>query len=241
MRRRCAIKVLPWKLVKDSSYLQRFHREAQAVAALDHPNIVRAYDIDHEKDGNLEIHFLVMEYVEGRNLFDMVQSVGPLPAAIVAEYIRQGAQGLAHAHKAGMVHRDVKPGNFIVDQNGTVKLMDLGLARLAANESDHSLTIAHDERVLGTADYLAPEQAVDSHLVDTRADLYSLGCTMYFLLTGRPPFNEGTLTQRLLAHQTKEPTPIEQLRPDDQAGSIQQDSPIFAGGPVQTERGFHGR
>lgn len=214
MRRRCAIKVLPWKLVKDSSYLQRFHREAQAVAALDHPNIVRAYDIDHEKDGNLEIHFLVMEYVEGRNLFDLVQIGGPLPATTAADYIRQGALGLAHAHKAGMVHRDVKPGNFIVDQHGTVKLMDLGLARVAADDADHSLTIAHDERVLGTADYLAPEQAVDSHLVDTRADLYSLGCTMYFLLTGRPPFNEGTLTQRLLAHQTKEPTPIESIRPD---------------------------
>jgi len=214
MRRRCAIKVLPWKLVKDSSYLERFHREAQAVAALDHPNIVRAYDIDHEKDGSLEIHFLVMEYVEGRNLFDLVQMSGPLPARTAADYIRQGALGLAHAHKSGMVHRDVKPGNFIVDQHGTVKLMDLGLARVAADDADHSLTIAHDERVLGTADYLAPEQAVDSHLVDTRADLYSLGCTLYFLLTGRPPFNEGTLTQRLLAHQTKEPTPIETLRPD---------------------------
>jgi Serine/threonine protein kinase len=214
MRRRCAIKVLPWKLVKDSSYLQRFHREAQAVASLDHPNIVRAYDVDHEKDGNLEIHFLVMEYVEGRNLFDLVQQSGPLPAVTAAEYIRQGALGLAHAHAEGMVHRDVKPGNFIVDQNGTVKLMDLGLARISTNDGDHSLTVAHDEKVLGTADYLAPEQAVDSHLVDARADLYSLGCTMYFLLTGRPPFNEGTLTQRLLAHQTKEPTPVRELRTD---------------------------
>lgn len=221
MRRRCAIKVLPWKLVKDSSYLERFHREAQAVAALDHPNIVRAYDIDHEQDGNFEIHFLVMEYVEGQNLFDLVQSSGPLSAETAADYIRQGALGLAHAHKSGMVHRDVKPGNFIVDQHGTVKLMDLGLARVAASEADHSLTIAHDERVLGTADYLAPEQAVDSHLVDTRADLYSLGCTLYFLLTGRPPFNEGTLTQRLLAHQTREPTPVESLRPDVPASLLE--------------------
>ncbi|WP_437192028.1 lipopolysaccharide core heptose(II) kinase RfaY [Planctomicrobium sp. SH527] len=213
MRRRCAIKVLPWKLVKDSSYLQRFHREAQAVASLDHPNIVRAYDVDQEKDGNVEIHFLVMEYVEGSNLFDLVQQFGPLSPAVAAEYLRQGALGLEHAHRAGMVHRDVKPGNFIVDQNGVVKLMDLGLARVAAQE-DHSLTVAHDERVLGTADYLAPEQAVDSHLVDARADIYSLGCTLYFLLSGRPPFNEGTLTQRLLAHQTKEPTPLETLRND---------------------------
>ncbi len=213
MRRRCAIKVLPWKLVKDSSYLQRFHREAQAVASLDHPNIVRAYDVDHERDGSLEIHFLVMEYVEGKNLFDLVQQGGPLPVAVAADYIRQGALGLQHAHDIGMVHRDVKPGNLIVDQNGVVKLMDLGLARIAENE-DHSLTVAHDERVLGTADYLAPEQAVDSHLVDTRADIYSLGCTLYFLLTGRPPFNEGTLAQRLLAHQSKEPTSAKAFRND---------------------------
>jgi eukaryotic-like serine/threonine-protein kinase len=214
MRRRCAIKVLPWKFVKDSSYLQRFHREAQAVASLDHPNIVRAYDVDQEKDGNLEINFLVMEYVEGSNLYDLVQSEGRLSPVRAADYIRQGALGLEHAHEAGMVHRDVKPGNFLVDPQGVVKLMDLGLARVHEETEDRSVTIEHDERVLGTADYLAPEQAVDSHTVDSRADLYSLGCTFYFLLTGRPPFNEGSLTQRLLAHQTKEPPPIEQFRDD---------------------------
>lgn len=214
MRRRCAIKVLPWKFVKDSSYLQRFHREAQAVASLDHPNIVRAYDVDHERDGNLEINFLVMEYVEGSNLYDLVQSEGMLSPVRAADYIRQGALGLEHAHKAGMVHRDVKPGNFLVDPQGVVKLMDLGLARVHEEAEDRSVTIEHDERVLGTADYLAPEQAVDSHTVDSRADLYSLGCTFFFLLTGRPPFSEGSLTQRLLAHQTKEPPPIDQFRDD---------------------------
>ncbi|WP_437187547.1 protein kinase domain-containing protein [Planctomicrobium sp. SH668] len=214
MKRRCAIKVLPLKLVKDSSYLQRFHREAQAVASLDHPNIVRAYDIDHELDGTLEIHFLVMEYIDGSNLYDLVQATGPLPLIIAAEYMRQGALGLAHAHQAGMVHRDIKPGNFIVDQNGLVKIMDLGLARIPNPNGEVSLTIAHEERILGTADYLSPEQAVDSHRVDTRADLYSLGCTLYYLLTGRPPFCEGTLTQRLLSHQNSEPTRLEQLRPE---------------------------
>lgn len=215
MRRRCAIKVLPTKRVSDSSYLARFHREAQAVAALDHPNIVRAYDVDHQTDRDAEIHFLVMEYVEGESLQEMVANNGPLEFYDAAEYIRQAALGLEHAHQAGMVHRDIKPGNLLVDLNGTVKLLDLGLARYFSSEEEGmALTIAHDEKVLGTADYLAPEQALDSHTVDHRADIYSLGCTFYFLLTGHPPFTEGTLAQRLMAHQTKEPPPVERDRPD---------------------------
>lgn len=216
MRRRCAIKVLPTKRVADSSYLARFHREAQAVAALDHPNIVRAYDVDHQTDKDAEIHFLVMEYVEGDSLQDLVDRGGPLGFADAANYIRQAALGLEHAHQEGMVHRDIKPGNLLVDPGGTVKLLDLGLARYFSSEEKEgtALTIAHDEKVLGTADYLAPEQALDSHTVDHRADLYSLGCTFYFLLTGHPPFTEGTLAQRLMAHQTKDPPPVEKDRPD---------------------------
>ncbi|GAB4151403.1 MAG: hypothetical protein Tsb009_26760 [Planctomycetaceae bacterium] len=216
MRRRCAIKVLPQKRVDDTSYLGRFHREAQAVASLDHPNIVRAYDVD--SDGNVEkgteIHFLVMEYVDGDSLQDLVKNNGPFSFTNAADAIRQAAEGLAHAHQAGMVHRDIKPGNLLVDSNGVVKILDLGLARFFADGEDESLTVAHDEKVLGTADYLAPEQALDSHNVDARADVYSLGCTFYFLLTGHPPFTEGTLAQRLMAHQTKEPPPVENDRPD---------------------------
>lgn len=214
MRRRCAIKVLPTKRVHDTSYLGRFHREAQAVAALDDPNIVRAYDVDHEVDGDMEIHFLVMEYVDGKSLLALVQDEGAVSPVDAADYIRQAALGLAHAHQAGLVHRDIKPGNLLVDKSGTVKLLDLGLARFFAGSEEVALTIEHDEKVLGTADYLAPEQAVDSHLVDARADIYSLGCTMYFLLTGHPPFTQGTLTQRLLAHQTKEPPGVETERSD---------------------------
>ncbi len=218
MRRRCALKVLPTKRVHDSSYLARFHREAQAVASLDHPNIVRAYDVDHQADRDNEIHFLVMEYVEGDSLQELVQKNGVCGFLDTAEYIRQSALGLHHAHEAGMVHRDVKPGNLLVDPNGTVKVLDLGLARFfTGDETEDSLTVAHDEKVLGTADYLAPEQALDSHTVDARADIYGLGCTMYFLLTGRPPFIEGTLTQRLMAHQTKTPPAIESLRTDTPA------------------------
>ncbi len=215
MRRHCALKVLPAKRVDDSSYLERFHREAQAAASLDHPNIVRAYDVDHQEEGNRQIHFLVMEYVEGQSLQDLVPETGLASILDAAEYARQAALGLQHAHENGMVHRDIKPGNLLVDRNGVVKILDLGLARFfRVDEGNEALTLRHDERVLGTADYLAPEQAIDSHSVDSRADLYSLGCTLYFMVTGRPPFNEGTLAHRLLAHQVKTPPAVESLRVD---------------------------
>ncbi|MCL4191122.1 MAG: protein kinase [Thermoguttaceae bacterium] len=209
MQRRVAIKVLPKDRVDDSSYLKRFHREAQAAAALDHRNIVRAYDVDSEGT----THYLVMEYVEGRDLQRIVHDDGPLPYAKAAEYLRQAAEGLAHAHSAGLIHRDIKPANLLIDSHGVVKLLDLGLARFTADEKA-SLTLAYDENVLGTADYLAPEQALDSHRVDGRADIYSLGCTMYYALVGRPPFGEGTLPQRLLAHQKQPPPSILKVRPD---------------------------
>lgn len=209
MQRRVAIKVLPKNRVEDTSYLARFHREAQAAAALDHRNIVRAYDVDN--DGT--IHYLVMEYVEGRDLQTIVKEDGPLDYAEAAEYVRQGAEGLAHAHDAGLIHRDVKPANLLVDPKNTVKVLDLGLARFT-DEDRASLTVAYDENVLGTADYLAPEQALDSHGVDARADIYSLGCSMYYLLTGRPPFPEGTLPQRLMMHQKQPPPSIRRRRKD---------------------------
>lgn len=210
LQRRVAIKVLPQNRVEDASYLARFQREAQAAAALDHPNIVRAYDVDHDGD----IHYLVMEFIQGRDLQRIVHEDGPLKFTAAAEYIRQAALGLGHAHKAGLIHRDIKPANLLVDRNNTVKLLDLGLARFAGGEEKASLTLSRDENVLGTADYLAPEQARDSHRVDLRADIYSLGCSLYYLLTGRPPFAEGTLPQRLMAHQRQEPPSIYDRRPD---------------------------
>ena len=209
MQRQVAIKVLPKNRVEDSSYLARFHREAQAAAALDHRNIVRAYDVDN--DGN--IHYLVMEYIEGRDLLEMVREDGPMDYAAAAEYIRQSAEGLAHAHDAGLIHRDVKPANLLVDRDNVVKVLDLGLARFT-DDDQASLTVAYDENVLGTADYLAPEQALDSHGVDARADIYSLGCSFYYLLTGRPPFPDGTLPQRLMMHQKHPPPSIRKQRPD---------------------------
>ena len=209
MRRQVAIKVLPKPRVKDTSYLSRFYREAQMAASLDHPNIVRAYDVDN--DG--ETHFLVMEYVEGQDLQALVKKSGTLDYHVAADYIRQAACGLAHAHAAGLIHRDIKPANLLVDQHQVVKVLDLGLARFS--EDNHaSLTLKYDENVLGTADYLAPEQARDSHSVDARADVYGLGCSLYYLLTGHPPFTEGTLAQRLMQHQTSPPPSVLKDRPD---------------------------
>ena len=219
MKRHCALKVLPAKRVNDASYLGRFHREAQAVAALDHPNIVRAYDVDMAADAGVDIHFLAMEFVKGKSLLELVQEIGPVPIVDAAEMVRQSAQGLDHAHRAGLVHRDVKPGNLLVTPTGMIKVLDLGLARFFDDE-DHSLTVQHDEKVLGTADYISPEQAIDSHKVDRRTDIYSLGCTLYYLLCGHPPFNSGPLAQRLIAHQTKPAPPILAERPDVPAGLV---------------------
>jgi eukaryotic-like serine/threonine-protein kinase len=210
MRRRAAVKVLPTSRANDPSALERFYREARAVAALDHPNIVRAYDIDQEEN----LHFLVMEYVDGTSLQDLVKNSGPLDPARAAHYISQAAQGLQHAHEiAGLVHRDIKPGNLIVDRGGVVKILDMGLARFF-NDHEDLLTQKYDENVLGTADYLAPEQALDSHGVDIRADIYSLGATFYYCLTGRTPFSEGTVAQKLIWHQTRQPKLIRSLRQD---------------------------
>ncbi len=210
MRRRVAVKVLPTTKADDPAALDRFYREAKVIAALDHPNIVRAYDIDQDE----KLHFLVMEYVDGSSFQEIIKKAGPMEVLRACNYIRQAALGLQHAHeKAGIVHRDIKPGNILVDRSGIVKILDMGLARFFHDEED-LLTKKYDENVLGTADYLAPEQALDSHGVDIRADIYSLGATFYFLLTGKTPFVEGTVAQKLIWHQTRQPKPIRSLRPE---------------------------
>jgi len=209
MRRRVAVKVLPTAKAEDAASLERFYREARAVAAVDHPNIVRAYDIDQDEN----LHFLVMEYVDGTNLQDLVKKVGPLDPIRACHYIYGASVGLQHAHEIGLVHRDIKPGNILVDRTGVVKVLDMGLARFFNDEED-ILTKKYDENVLGTADYLAPEQALDSHTVDIRADIYSLGATFYFLLCGNPPFPEGSVAQKLIWHQNRQPRHIRSLRPD---------------------------
>lgn len=210
MRRRVAIKVLPPAKAEEPAALGRFYREARAAAALDHPNIVRTHDID--QDGNL--HFLVMEYVDGSSLLEIIKKKGPMAVERAVHYIWQSTQGLDHAFRVGVIHRDIKPGNILVDRDGISKILDMGLARFYHDDGD-MLTKKYDEKsVLGTADYVAPEQTVNSHDVDVRADIYSLGATFYYLLAGHPPFPEGSISQKLIAHQTKNPTPIRQLRPD---------------------------
>ena len=208
MRARRAIKVLPRDRVKDATYLNRFKLEARAAAKLDDPNIVRAYDIDNEG----ETHYIVMEYVEGQDLHQLVKAKGSLKYETAADYVAQVARGLDHAHDMGLVHRDIKPANCLLDTQGVVKLLDMGLARIIDDKA--SLTIDNNENVLGTADYLAPEQALNSHSADHRADIYSLGCTLYFLLTGHPPFPEGSISERLMKHQMEMPPSILKDRPD---------------------------
>jgi serine/threonine-protein kinase len=203
IKKRRAIKVLPRKRVSDRSYLERFYREGRAAASLNHPNIVRVYDIDNHD----ETHYMVMEYVAGKDISEWVEENGPMSTQEAIEFTLQGATGLLQAHEKALVHRDVKPANFLVTADGVVKVLDMGLALF--REEEYSLTMAHNERVIGTADYLAPEQAINSHEVDHRADIYGLGCTLYFMLTGHPPFPSGTLAQRIAMHQTAEPEPIQ--------------------------------
>jgi serine/threonine-protein kinase len=204
-----AIKVLPRKKVADKSYLDRFYLEARVAASLNHPNVVRIYDIC-EQDG---VHYMVMEYVKGEDLLELVKRTGPAKFADAARYIAQACEGLKHAHQRDLVHRDIKPANLLLTESEDVKILDLGLA-LVNQDDSASLTVLYNEKVMGTADYLSPEQAVDSHDVDFRSDLYSLGCTLYFLIVGHPPFPEGTLAQRIAKHQTQSPTPLAELRAD---------------------------
>ncbi|MCE5268296.1 MAG: serine/threonine protein kinase [Planctomycetaceae bacterium] len=216
MSRRVALKIISRKARKDQAAVDRFLAEARAAALLDHPNIVQAYSVD--KDG--ERYYMVMEYVEGLDLQRLVREDGPLDCQLAANYIRQAADGLDHAHQRNIVHCDIKPSNLLVSRQGIVKILDLGLARLVEGEQLEPDSSASAERVLGSVDYLAPEQAIQGWNIDRRADIYSLGCTLYFLLTGHPPFPRGTLTERILKHQTQQPSALQQERaglPDELA------------------------
>jgi RIO-like serine/threonine protein kinase len=208
MRRKVALKILPIGKAEDPSSLARFYREARAAAALDHPNIVRTYD--NGQDGDL--HFLVMEYVDGSSMQEIIKKQGPMEIARAAAYIRQAAMGLHHIHQAGLIHRDIKPGNILLERRGIVKLLDLGLARFYQDHWDMLTQQNNQMTILGTADYLSPEQTLNSHDVDIRTDIYGLGATFYYLLAGRPPFDVKAVSQKLLAHLLKEPTPLRELR-----------------------------
>ena len=209
MRRKVAVKILPIAQTANSSSLERFYREARAVAVLNHPNVVRAYDVGQDDS----LHFFAMEYVEGSTLHDIVRKTGLLSPLQAVHYLRQAAAGLHHIHQNNLVHRDIKPANLLVDLTGTVKILDLGLARFHLDNND-DLTIRQNELVLGTVDFLSPEQGINSHEADIRSDIYSLGATIYFCLTGSPPLGHGSMAQKLLWLQTRDPQPITELRPD---------------------------
>ncbi len=216
MKRPVALKVVHSRLVNGSDAVERFCREVQAAARLSHPNIVTAHDADRAGD----THFLVMELVDGITLARLVERKGPLPAAHACEYARQVALGLQHAHEQGMVHRDVKPANLMLTRKGQVKVLDFGLARFVSETGPFGC-LTESGTMAGTPDFIAPEQAEDARTADIRADVYSLGCTLYFLLTGRPPFPEGSMFQKMLAHHTQQPRPLSQLRHDLPPGLLE--------------------
>ena len=253
-----ALKVIrPQVLAARPEILSRFHREAKAIAQLNHPNVVILFDAD-EINGT---HFIAMEYVDGQTLEKMVRTQGPMSIRQACEYMRQSALGLQHAYEVGLVHRDIKPSNILVAHKsnpgeisktsarlarpslvtvrdrdrmtqsnssssrmsqgwGQVKVLDMGLARLTDGPEGDEDRPQHEQTpltragaLLGTPDFIAPEQARDARQVDIRADIYSLGCTFYYVLTGKPPFPGGTDVQKLIRHQSEKPYPIEELRP----------------------------
>lgn len=230
MGRVVAVKVMAQKYTANPTAVERFRREVRAAAKLAHPNIVTAFDAD-EAEGR---HFLVMEYVEGVSLDRVVNRRGPLPVAAACHIVRLVALGLQHAHSKGMVHRDIKPQNVMVNRKGLVKILDFGLARLATDVElppdptpsatvPQNLAMTGTNMVMGTPDYLSPEQAKSSRDVDHRSDIYSLGCLFYFALAGRPPFaSAATAFDKVIAHTTEQPEPLSRFRTDvpDEVASI---------------------
>ena len=203
--RRVTIKVLSANPA--ASVLERFNRETRVAASLDHPHIVQAYDAVN----NGTVTYLVMEYVPGETLAQRVARTGSVPCPEACGLIAQAAAGLDHAHQAGLVHRDVKPANLIVTPDNRVKVLDLGLVLVPGCQLN--LTALNPGAMLGTPDYVAPEQARNGHAVDARADIYSLGCTLYHILSGSPPFPSKSLADKLISHQTSAPKPVRELAP----------------------------
>jgi serine/threonine-protein kinase len=227
LKRVVALKVLAPELFKTERAVDLFLHEVHAAAPLVHPNIVTAYDAG-EVNGR---YYLVLELVDGPNLAELVRTQGPLPVGLACDYVRQAANGLQCAHALGMVHRDIKPSNLLVqlqrtkagvpgDAPGLVKVSDFGLARLHVPVNDHPLSprprtiLTKENTVMGTPDYLSPEQSRDLHKTDIRSDLYSLGCTFYFLLTGKVPYPGGNALDKLIRHSTERPAPISDVRSD---------------------------
>ncbi len=257
MQRPVALKVINQRLMTDRRALERFGREVKAAASLIHPNIATAHDADTAG----ELHFLVMELVEGESLAEKVQAQGPLPVAAACDYLRQAACGLQHAFEKGMIHRDIKPHNLMLTPAGQVKILDFGLARFVQEASrggelapgshedfddqevadgcpqefqlpETDLPLTRTDMVLGTADFVAPEQASDSRTADIRADIYSLGCSLYYLIAGHPPFPEKSLLGKLSGHFARQPASLLSLRHDVPPGVDQVVACMLAKSPA---------
>ncbi|MEL6898072.1 MAG: serine/threonine-protein kinase, partial [Planctomycetota bacterium] len=209
-----ALKLLPRKRSSSSSSVERFIREAQTSAMLSHKNIVRSLDI-FQTDDRI---FIVMEFVDGMDAYEFVKNNGVMDIETAVCLIGQTAMGLKHAHEKGIVHRDIKPANLLLGRDGVVRISDMGLARL--KEEDGGLTMEGTGRIVGTADFLAPEQALNSRDADGRSDLYSLGCTLFFVVTGKPPYLADSLAQRLAMHQAAPIPDLKKIRPDCPDGLI---------------------
>lgn len=214
MKRIVALKVLPTQATQSKPLVERFYKEVELAARLAHANIVTAYDAG-ESHG---LHYLAMEYIDGQDLSSYVKTNGPMPVEQAMNCVLQAARGLQYAHAEGIVHRDVKPSNLMVNRRGVVKILDLGLARIeqsfmAPVAAGHA-ELTTSGQVLGTVDYMAPEQSYDSRTADHRSDVYSLGCTLYRLLTGVPPYAGETMLQKLLAHREQPVPSLRAARPD---------------------------
>jgi serine/threonine protein kinase len=223
-----ALKVLPPKLARtEERLLARFRREMEMSQRVAHPHLAWTYEVGEFRGA----HYIAMEYIQGKTLSRLVSEEGPLSMARAARLLAEVAAGLEHAHAVGLIHRDLKPSNILITPRDHAKVLDLGLA-MTHGETGDALVVGGQGYILGTMDYIAPEQTVDPLAVDARSDVYSLGCTLYYVLTGQPPFPGGTAKEKIMRHRNDTPTPLAELVPELPAGFVALVERMMAKDPV---------